>query len=301
MKPMARPIVLTAALMLAGASPAFAQSMPGMDHAQHEQAPDQTPMQSMPGMATHDEVGHESAPPVPTDRAADRYFDPGQMQMAREHLEHGHGEEIFSKVMLNLAEYQLRDGEDGYRWEGEAWIGGDLNRLVIKSEGEGGTRSGVDAGEVQALYSRAISPYFDVQLGLRQDFEPGPSRTYATVGVEGVAPYWFDVAAAAFVSDQGDVLGRIEGTYDLRLTQRLILQPRIETNLAAQDVPENGIGAGVSNVEWGLRLRYEFTRQFAPYVGVSLDRKLGATADLARADGEDPSIGSIVFGVRVWF
>lgn len=299
-----RSIALTAALMLAGASPALAQStMHGMDHGHHEhgQSADQTAMPSMPEPMSHNAVGDEAPPPIPTDRAADRYFDPAEMQMARAHLEHGHGDEVFSLVMLNLAEYQAREGEDGYRWEGEARIGGDINRLVIKSEGEGGSHSGVDAAEVQALYSRAITPYFDLQAGLRQDFEPGPDRTYATVGVEGVAPYWFDVAAAAFVSDHGDVLGRFEGTYDLRLTQRLILQPRIETNLAAQDVPENGIGAGLSNAELGLRLRYEITRQFAPYVGVSYDRKFGATADYARAEGEDPSVGSVVFGVRAWF
>lgn len=259
------------------------------------------PGMAMPGMAMDETVGSEPAPPAPTDHAADRFFDPGAMNAARLQLHREHGGEILSKVMLNLGEYQARNGGDGYRWEGEAWFGGDINRLVIKSEGEASVRGGVDSGELQALYSRAVTPYFNLQAGVRQDFEPQPRRTYAVLGVEGVAPYWFDVQSALFVSDRGEVLGRLEGTYDLRLTQRLILQPRVETNLAAQSIPEIGVGAGVSDVELGLRLRYEIRREFAPYIGVSFEQKFGAGADFARAHGEDASQTSIVFGVRAWF
>lgn len=251
--------------------------------------------------AIEETVGTEPAPPPPVDHAADQFFDPTVMGAARTQLRQEHGGSLISKVMLNLFEYQSRDGEDGYRWEGEARYGGDIHRIVLKTEGEGGVDSGVEAGEVQVLYSRAISPYFDLQAGFRQDFEPTPQRTYATIGFEGIAPYWFDVQGAVFLSNRGDVLGRLEGSYDVRLTQRLILQPRAEMNLAAQDVPEIGIGSGVTNLELGLRLRYEIRRNFAPYVGISYDEKYGDTADFARAAGEDPSRASIVFGLRAWF
>ena len=166
-------------------------------------------------------------------------------------------------VMANLAEYQLPSGGSGYRWEGEASFGGDINRLYLKSEGEGVRRSGVDAAEVQVLYSRAISPYFNLQAGVRQDFKPTPDRTYATVGFEGMAPYWFEVSGAAFLSTHGEVLGRLEGYEDFRISQRLILQPRAELNLSAQNTPQLGVGSGVTNLELGLRLRYEITRQLA--------------------------------------
>ncbi|MBS0384600.1 MAG: copper resistance protein B [Proteobacteria bacterium] len=330
-----KPLVLTAAFVLAASGAARAQSMqdmpnmPGMTHpatpspahrrAPHHhtvpatpalRAPAQTPQsapqsEAMPGMAmptanAEETVGNEPPPPPPTDFAADRYFDHAVMQRARDQLRHEHGDTVISKVMLNLAEYQVHSGEDGYRWDGEAWIGGDINRLVLKSEGEG-SRSSVDAAEVQALFSRAIGPYFDLQVGVRHDFEPGRQRSYGALGIEGVAPYWFDVSAALFLSDHGDVLGRLEGRYDLRLTQRFILQPRVEANLSADDAPEIGAGRGLSNLELGLRLRYEVRREFAPYIGVSFDRKFNGAADYARAHGEEASQTSFVMGVRTWF
>src|SRR3546814_94707 len=166
------------------------------------------------------------------------------------------------RVMFNLAEYQARAGRDGYRWDGEAFVGGDINRFWLKSEGEGAFGDRLESAEVQALYSRSIGPYFDLQAGVRQDFGQGPNRTYATVGLEGLAPYLFEVEGALFLSNKGDLLGRLEGYYDQRITQRLVLQPRVELNLSAQDVPENRLGSGLTNAELGLRLRYEITRQF---------------------------------------
>jgi copper resistance protein B len=240
-------------------------------------------------------------PPVPTDYAADKSYDRAAMAAARALVHNEHGGESYSVVMANLLEYQGKAGGGGYRWEGEAWFGGDFNRFVVKSEGDGSRRDGLEAAEVQALYSRAIGPYFNLQAGVRQDFSPTPMRTYATVGVEGLVPYWFDVQGAVFVSNKGEVLGRAEGTYDLRLTQRLILQPRAELNFAAQDVREIGIGSGLTNAELGLRLRYEIRRDFAPYIGVSFDRKYGRTADFARAAGRDPGGTTFVAGLRAWF
>ena len=159
----------------------------------------------------------------------------------------------------------------------------------------------MESAEIQALYSRAIGPYFNLQAGIRHDFQPSPTRTYATVGFEGLAPGMFEVEGALFLSNKGDLLGRLEGYYDQRITQRFILQPRAEANFAAQDVPENRIGSGLSNIELGLRLRYEIKREFAPYIGVSWDRQVGDTARFARAAGENPSSTSFVAGIRVWF
>ena len=266
------------------------------DHAGHDM--------SMPGMAmtgTALPAGDAPAPPVPKDRYADRQFGPSAMHRAHLQMMRESGGQQLSQVMFNLAEVQIRGGKDGYRWDGEGWFGGDINRVVIKSEGSGSFREGVEAAEAQALYSRAIGPYFDLQAGVRHDFSPSPTRTYATIGVEGLAPYMFETEAALFLSTRGDLLGRIEGWYDQRITQRLILQPRIELNLSAQDIRETRTGAGLSDVELGLRLRYEIVREFAPYIGVSYEAKTGRTADYARADGKDPTSTSFVAGVRFWF
>jgi copper resistance protein B len=233
--------------------------------------------------------------------AADRIWGREAMAASRAALRREHGGGTFSQVMIDLAEYQVRDSRDAFRWDGAGWFGGDVDRLVVKSEGAGAIGDGVDDAEVQALYSRAIGPYFNVQAGVRYDIAPGPARGYAVLGVEGLAPYWFDVEGALFVSAKGDLLARLEGYYDQRITQRLILQPRAEIDLAAQDVPASGIGAGVSQVDLGLRLRYEIVREFAPYVGVTYERKLGATARLARGGGDDVGGSRLVIGVRAWF
>jgi copper resistance protein B len=246
-------------------------------------------------------AGDAPAPLPPGDWYADRYFPVGEMEHARHAMMAENGAQTIGFVSLNLAEYQARKGRDGFRWEGEAWYGGDINRLTLKSEGETVFGEGLESGEVQALYSRAIGPYFNAQAGVRQDFGQGPDRTYATIGFEGLAPYWFEVEGALFLSDKGDLLGRIGGSYDQRITQRLILQPMAELNFAAQDVPESGIGSGLSDVELGLRLRYEIVREFAPYVGVEWARKVGDTARFARADGDDADSVSFVAGVKLWF
>ena len=273
--------------------------MPGMKGMDMSAGAQPAPgMAAMPGMA-EPEIPHSQPPPPPGDHAADHFFDPAAMQAARATLRQEHGGAPLSMVMLNLAEYQAGGG-GGYRWDGQGWFGGDINRFVVKSEGEGSRRDGLDSGEVQALYSRAIGPYFDLQAGARQDFAPR-GRTYATVGFQGLVPYWFDVEGAVFVSTKGEVLGRFESTYDLRLSQRLILQPRVELNLAAQDTPETRTGSGLSNAELGLRLRYEIRREFAPYIGVSYDQKVGKTADYARALGQDPAATTFVVGIRAWF
>jgi len=247
------------------------------------------------------EVGDTPAPAPPMDHAADAIFDPVSMAAARNTLRHEAGRMTSYSVVFNLAEFRVQRGRDAYRWEGEGWIGGDINRFVLKTEGEGAVGLGVEAGEVRALYSRALDPWFNLQVGIRHDFEPGQPRSYASVGFEGLAPYLVKLEGALFLSDKGDVLARLEGTYDERITQRLILQSRAELNFAAQDVPANGIGSGLSSAELGLRLRYEVRREFAPYVGISWEGKLGDSARFARAAGDGVRATSLVFGVRAWF
>lgn len=246
-------------------------------------------------------AGDAPAPPVPGSFYADRQFPSAEMAGVRHQSMREHGSTTTGTVQLNIFEYQAHSGRDGYRWDGEAWYGGDIDRLWIKSEGEGEFGGRLDSGEIQALYSRAIAPYFNLQAGIRQDFGPAPRRTYAVLAIEGLAPGMFETEGSVFLSNKGELLVRLEGYYEQRITQRLVLQPRVEFNLAAQDIPENDIGAGPVNLEVGLRLRYEISRQFAPYVGVSYYRKFGETARLSRIAGEDVHATSFVAGVRFWF
>jgi copper resistance protein B len=294
---------------MSGGKASGAEAMPGMDMSGKGQPPAAMPGMAMPsgpmaGMemtGTALPAGDAPPPPAPSDHYADRFFPAAAMSRARGDMMREQGGRPFYQVMFNLAEYQVRKGRDGYRWDGEGWFGGDINRLTVKTEGGGTFRESVDSAEVQALYSRAIGPYFNLQAGVRHDFRPTPNRTYATIGFEGLAPYMFEVAGAAFISPQGEVLGRLEGYYDQRITQRIVLQPRVEFNLSAQDMRAQRLGAGLTDAELGLRLRYEITRQFAPYVGVSYEAKTGRTADYARADGMKPTSTSLVAGVRLWF
>lgn len=246
-------------------------------------------------------AGTGSPPPVPTDHAGDAVYGSAAMGMGRHHLSLHHGAQNFSMVMLNIAEVKIEDGRDAYEWGGEAWYGGDINRLVVKTEGEGEFGHGVESAEVQALYSRAIDPYFDVQAGVRYDFEPDPSRIYATLGFEGLAPGFFEVEGALFLSDRGEFLGRLEAYYDQRITQKLILQPRAELNFAAQDSEDIGVGAGLSDAEIGVRLRYDIAREFSPYVGVQYESAFGRTRDFRIDEGEAPGGWSFLAGIRAWF
>jgi copper resistance protein B len=260
-----------------------------------------TPAETITAEGTNLPAGSGTAPPVPTDYAADAIYGPSAMAMGRHHLSLHHGGQNFSMVMLNIAEVKIKDGRDAYEWGGEAWYGGDINRLVVKTEGEGEFGAGVESAEVQALYSRAIGPYFDLQAGVRYDFEPDPSRVYATVGFEGLAPGFFDVEGALFLSDRGELMGRLEGYYDQRITQKLILQPRAELNFAAQSSEDIGVGAGLTDAEIGVRLRYDIVREFAPYIGVQYERAFGRTRDFLRDEGESAGGFSFLAGIRFWF
>lgn len=233
------------------------------------------------------------------EHAADATYGAAAMALARADLA-AMDDFALGTAMLERLEARLGEGEDHYLWDAQGWYGGDHDKIWLKSEGEGEFGGEVESAEVQALWSHAIGAFFDLQAGIRYDFEPD-SRAHAVLGVQGLAPYMFEVDAAAFLSDRGDLTARIEAEYDQRITQRLILQPRAEILLAAQDIPERAIGAGITSVETGLRLRYEIAREFAPYVGVEYEAKLGDTADRARAAGDDPDCLSLLIGLRAWF
>ncbi|SRR6056297_590317 len=234
--------------------------------------------------------------------ASDSHTGADSMQAAREALRAHMGGQKTTALFVDRLEYRSNEGDPVMLWDAQASYGGDINRALLKTEGEYLLDdSQTEEAEVQALYSRAVSPYFDLQAGLRYDVNPEPDRYSAVLGVQGLAPYWFELDAAAFISQRGDVSARIELEYDLLLTQRLILQPRLELDVSLQDVPELGRGSGLASIESGIRLRYEIQREFAPYIGVAWERDLGDTADFSRAEGESISRLSVVAGVRVWF
>ena len=253
---------------------------------------------SVPGVP--DQPGDAPAPPVPSDHAADAVFGPDVMAASRISLLRGLHFTGFV-AGLDMLEYRIADGTDSYLFDGEAWYGDDINRAVLAYSGEGAVNESPEAIELDAYWHRAINPWFNLQLGVRHDFRPDPERTYALVGLEGLAPYWIEVEAQAFVSDKGDVHFRGMATHDMRITQQLVFEPEVELDVALQDVPELGIGSGLESFELSGRLRYEIKRNLAPYVGVSWERKLGDSAAFARAEGEDASRFVWLAGVRFWF
>ena len=192
---------------------------------------------------------------------------------------------------------------DALRFNTTGWVGGDYNRLWVYTEGTKPRSGNLEDVDLQVLYGRLIAPFWDLQAGLRyaKPVSGGASRNYAVFGIQGLAPYRFEVQAAGFVSERGEISGRAELEYELLLTQRWILQPRFSTNFAFKEVRELGIGRGVNDVEFGLRLRYEIKREFAPYVGVSWLNRYGASAQFARERGERVGGWNLAAGVRIWF
>lgn len=223
------------------------------------------------------------------------------MERGRNILREEHGGLPASKIFIDRAEARVRDGRDGYELDAQAWYGGDIDKLWLKTEVEGPWGEKLEHAEVQALWSHAIDPWFDLQAGVRHDPQPGPNRTHLVLGVQGLAPYWWEVDGAVFLSHEGDVTARAEAEYDLRITQKLILQPRAEAELSLQDVPELAIGSGLTNASLGLRLRYQISPLVAPYLGVEYERAFGDTRRFLRAEGDDPGGFNLLAGVRFWF
>ena len=282
-------------------------SEPKDPHAGH-QMPSSAPMDAHQAHA-----GHEPGIPDPPVKgpsaaalsgpahAADAVFGVPAMAPAREVVRKEHGDIKSSMILIDQLEAVIGKGKDGYAWDAQGWYGGDIDRLWVKTEGESSFGERLESVEVQALWSRALDPWWNLQTGVRHDFRTGPDRSYAVLGVQGLAPYWFEVGGALFLSDKGDVTARVEAEYDQRLTQKLILQPAAELNFSAQDIPELGIGSGLSTAELGLRLRYQFVPEFAPYVGVNYERAFGDTADFRRAQGEKAGGWKFLIGIRSWF
>ena len=255
-----------------------------------------------------DDPGRPPEAPVPAaalsgpTHAADGVFGAEAMAASRQTLIVENGDVRTTALIIDRLEAGFGDGGDTYLWDVQGWSGGDINRFWWKSEGEGEFGGALEEAELQALYSRAVTPFWDVQAGVRQDFRPdGDDTTHLVLGLQGLAPYWFEIDAAAFLSTKGDLTARVEAEYDQRLTQRLILQPRLEIDASASDIPELEIGSGLSSIEAGLRLRYEFRKEFAPYVGVEWSRALGNTADYIDARGGEAEDTRVVVGLKAWF
>jgi len=207
-------------------------------------------------------------------------------------------EHVFYHAILD--EFEGRIGrENSLRWEGEAWAGTDMNRIYLKSEGEV-IRGNVEDGQQELLYARPISTYFNLQGGVRYDLDSRPGRGWAAFGIEGLAPLFFHVSGTAYVSDSGNFAAKFEGSYDLLLTQTLILQPQVEMNFYSKADLSRLVGSGLSDLDAGLRLRYEVGRKFAPYIGVIYENKFGGSANFARAGAGHPSDLRFAAGIRIW-
>ncbi len=284
-------------------SPSLAQPIE-MDHSAMGHGELNVP--SSPSLAQpidHSAMGHtmpkiaprEPLEPIPVLTDADRA---ATFPKTIDHAAHGDG--IHNFFLLDRLEAWNADPGTGLAWEGLGWIGTDLNKLWLRSEGEriGGV---TEANSLEVLYGRSVGRWWDMVGGIRQDFEPGASQSWAAIGVQGLAPQKFEVAATAYLGTSGQTAFRLEAERELLLTNRLILQPLVEINFFGKDDPERGIGSGLSTIEAGLRLRYEVTRQFAPYIGVVRERAFGGTADFHRDANEAIDDTRFVMGVRVWF
>lgn len=297
----------TAPVRKAPAAAPKAPPAPVMDHSSMEMPTPATPVQpqaaepmdhsAMPGMQMDvpSKAPSEPVTPIPPLTDADRE---AARPPALGHTVHDNS--IQRYLLLNRLEAWNADPGTGLGWEAQGWIGTDLDRLWLRSEGERVDGS-LERADLEVLYGRSVSRWWDVVAGVRQDFGAGPSQTFAAVGVQGFAPYKFDIEATAYIGQSGQTAARFEAEYDTLLTNRLILQWQAEADLYGRDDARRGIGSGLSTIEAGVRLRYEFTRQFAPYIGIARERAFGGTADFRRGEGESINDTRVVAGLRIWF
>lgn len=212
----------------------------------------------------------------------------------------GEDDPVVTKVMIDQLETRIVDGDDPLVLEAQAWIGKDLNKFVIKADVEQ-VKGVTHELELQALYSRAIDPYWDFQIGVRQDQKPAPNKNWLAIGFQGIAPYWFEIDTSLFIGEKDQVALRFAAEYEWMLTQRWVLSPEFEFNVYSKDEIARGIGSGLADIQLGLRLRYEIKREFAPYIGVNWNNKYGNTATFAKNEGEKVSSTQVVAGIRAWF
>ena len=269
----------------------FVAGWPAMSHAQQDR-----PTASAEH-ATDERAGQEQtepATPIPPITEADRAAAFPDVEP------HAMGDnEVHTLVLLDELEWQGDQSAGGLNWDATGWVGGDRNRLWFRTEGQADDGSPDDAG-AHVLYGRAIARWWDVVVGVRQDVRPGPAQTWAAFGVQGLAPYWFEVEATGYVSDGGQTAVRLEADYELLLTNRLVLRPLVELNLYGKSHVERGIGSGLSSTDVGVRMRYEVRREFAPYIGVTWNNTFGETRELAEASGDAVSRLRLVAGLRLW-
>lgn len=280
----------------------FVRCADAQEHAHHAHHPatdeaQPAPMKTPSHPAGHGHGSNAAAPrePIPVPDDADRL---AAFPVLSGHM--AHAPHIHSRVLFNRLEAQDGAHGSGQAWEASAWIGGDTQRVWLRSEGEraGGT---THAADLEVLYGHSVDAWWDVLAGVRHAFAPGDADTWVAFGVQGMAPYRFEVSATGYVGKGGRTAASVEVEYDLLLTNRLVLQPLVEASLHGQTDAARGIGSGLSSVEAGVRMRYEVTRRFAPYLGYRWSRAYGRTADLREAAGDDVSEDGWVAGIRVWF
>ncbi|POQ05945.1 copper resistance protein CopB [Pseudomonas syringae pv. syringae] len=285
-------LLLAAGLTAAPWTSSMAAGMEGMDHGSHAMHMDAGDSEDTPSTQA---APTQSRTPIPPITDADR------ATVYTSHAGHQvHDSAINSYFLADKLEWQDANDGSALAWDLSGWIGGDIDRLLLRSEGER-TNGKTEEAEIQALWGHSISPWWDVVAGARQDFKPGAPQTWAAFGLQGQAISDLDIEATAFIGEAGQTAARLEADYDLQLTSNVVLQPTAELNFYGKNDPQRGNGSGLSTSEFGLRLRYEITPQFAPYIGVSWDRSYGKTADYAREDDEDTQDARLVVGVRMWF
>jgi copper resistance protein B len=283
-----RLVAAVAGLLLATGTPAFAQAN---SHASHQQE------QSKPNTPATDPAKKPGGlppfiPPV-TEEARKAAFPDVEGHAV-------HDRAVRYYALFDQLEWQAADDANGVSIDSRGWIGRDRDRLWFRAEGDG--ESGrVGEAQTHVLYGRQFARYWDFVGGIRQDFRPGPARTWAAFGVQGLAPYWFDIEATGYIGASGRTHARFEVEYELLFTNRLVLQPLFEAELVGKSDPERGVGAGLSTTDLGFRLRYEIRREVAPYLGITWSNKWGKTADFAEAGGDDTGGARFVTGLRLWF
>ncbi len=301
-------VAVVSGLMLATAFPALAQgtsappSAPAdsAEHAGHSQEHPKPSAPSKPAAeGPHDHAGsgeppQELPPFIPRLTDEDRK---AAFPDVQGHMVHDNSVNYF--VLFDQLEWQA-GGTSGVNWDNKSWVGRDRNRVWFRTEGASADGRMGDA-EAHVLYGRAIARWWDLVAGVRQEFRPGPGQTWAAFGIQGLAPYWFEVEATGYVGEGGQTSVRFEVEYELLLTNRLVLQPLAELDLYGKTNEERGIGAGLGAIEAGVRLRFEHRRELAPYVGVTWHRKYGKTADFAEAAGQGVQGARFVTGLRLWF
>lgn len=283
------------------------QKVPTTQQVDHAAMGHDMPMPVAPTESTdhskmdHSAMGHDTKPvaqprtPIPAVTDADRAAaaPPSDGHPA-------HDNSIHHYLLLDRLEGWDADPGAGTAWAMQGWLGTDLDRLWLRSEGER-VDGRTESADLEVLYGRSVAPWWDVVAGVRHDFNPGGSQDFAAIGVMGLAPYMFEVQATAYIGQAGQTAARIEVEYEMLLTNRLILQPVVEVDFYGRNDERRGIGSGLSTAEAGLRLRYEITRQFAPYVGIVREQAFGRTADLRQAEGEDSNDTRVIAGFRIWF